>query len=141
MREVPSAPGCLESASVCQSQLLRDPSSTGVRGRAALSAAVSAVAQLLSCDGETLGIAPMSAYQACAPPRATATVLTQGMADSSRWMVATSSSVLAWLQRSQTRNTRKFSALMSRIAKTVLLFQPNAALSAPRLTIGPCWDS
>ncbi|MCY1547375.1 hypothetical protein D9M68_834290 [compost metagenome] len=101
MREAPSAPFCAESASVCQSHSLLEPSKTGTRGSDEPSAAPSGVVQLVTWVGDTLGIAPMSAYQALAAPRPTATVLTHGMADSSRWMAMNSSSDFAWFQRSQ----------------------------------------
>jgi hypothetical protein len=64
------------------------------------------VVQSATCAGDTLGTAPMSAYQALALPRPTATVLTHGMAASSRWMAMNSSSDLAWFQRSQLRKVR-----------------------------------
>ncbi|MNK94759.1 hypothetical protein D3C87_1149720 [compost metagenome] len=120
MRAAPSAPFCAESASVCQSQALREPSSTGTRASAGTACNAAPTGLLLEqaaiWEAGTLGTAPMSAYQALALPRPTATVLTHGMAASSRWMAMNSSSDFAWLQRSQLRKVRKFWSLMSRIA-------------------------
>ena len=96
--------------------------------------------QLASCASGTLGTAPMSAYQALALPRPTAAVLTQGMAASSFWMVMNSSSDWAWLQRSQVRMVRKFSALMSRMAKAVVWLQASAGFRDARFTSGPNSD-
>ncbi|MCY1230782.1 hypothetical protein D9M68_834240 [compost metagenome] len=95
------APFCAESASVCQSHSLFEPSKNGASGNEEAAAAPSGVVQLATWVGDTLGTAPMSAYQALAAPRPTATVLTHGMAASSRWMAMNSSSDLAWFQRSQ----------------------------------------
>ncbi len=100
------APACTESASELQSHWLLPPASTGTWGSAALMAAEAGVAQACNCAGGTLGTAPMSAYQTWALPRPAATVLTQGMADSSFWMRMNSSSDLAWFQRSQLRKVR-----------------------------------
>ncbi len=100
------APGCAESASVRQSQAPREPSKNGAPGIAAATARPKAVVQPATCSGDTLGTAPMSAYHAWALPRPTATVLTQGMAASSRWMAMNSSSDFAWFQRSQLRKVR-----------------------------------
>ena len=106
MRDGPTAPFCTESLSDCQSHALREPSKNGTLGRAAPMALPKDVVQAATCSGDTLGTAPMSAYQALACPRPTATVLTQGMADSSRWMFMNSSRDLAWFQRIQLRNVR-----------------------------------
>ncbi len=106
MRAGPTAPFCTESASVCQSQALREPSNTGTRGNAAASALPAGVVQLATCSGDTLGTAPMSAYQALALPRPTAAVLTQGMDASSRCTAMSSSSDLACPQRSHVRKVR-----------------------------------
>lgn len=100
------APFCTESVSLCQSHELFEPSSTGTRGSDGASAAPKGVAQAVICAGDTFGTAPMSAYQAFALPRPTATVLTHGMATSSRWMAANSSSDFAWFQRCQLRYRR-----------------------------------
>ena len=106
MRDGPMAPFCAESASVCQSQALRAPSKKGTLGNAAAMALPKGVVQAAVWSGDTLGTAPISAYQALALPRPTATVLTHGMADSCFWMAMNSSSDLAWFQRIQLRKVR-----------------------------------
>ena len=57
MRAGPMAPACTESASVFQSQALREPSKKGAFGIAAATAWPKAVVQPAVCSGETLGTA------------------------------------------------------------------------------------
>ncbi len=137
MRDTPTAPFCTESASVSQSHSLREPSKNGTLGSAWPTAMPNGVVQAAVCAGDTLGTAPMSAYQALALPRPTATVLTQGIDASSFWMAMNSSSDLAWFQRIQVRSVRKFSPLMSRIAKAVPWLQASAGFRPARFTSGP----
>ena len=137
MRATPMAPFCTESASVRQWHALRAPSRIGTSGNAAAMALPTGVVQAASKSGGAFGTVPMSAYQARAAPRPTATVFTQGMAASSFWICMNSSSDLAWFQRSQLRMLRKFSPLMSRIANAETVFQPNAGFILARLTMGP----